>query len=465
MNKSAELRAKALEIEEKAKQEGRDLTAEENQEIDRLLAEANTAEEQEKAEADKAARTQALEDARRKMAAPQPRPTADAKNVVPGKDDDAKAGSNPLLPDGIAATSGVRDMFAEDLNCGFKSYNEFASVVRGMVLKGGMDDRFDKMATIYGANTIVGEDGGFLIPPNFSNRMYERMMTEIPILADCDKIVLTNGNEITITGVQDHDRNSSTYRYGGIVVYRVAEGDALTLSQLKWRKVKIGLDKVGALCAATNEELADVPGYGDRLLNKMADAVGDFMVEDVMWGNGAGQPLGAWASNACISVAKETGQLADSIDLQNVYKMGDNLWEKSEAKAKFYYNRECRTPLRGLKETVGTGGELVKLFERGAPGSGSPDRLDGYPAYSTEHCEALGDSGDLVLGDMTQYALATKGTPQMAQSMHLYFTSMQQAFRVDFRYGGKPLWDKSLRPRKGASTKRVSPWVKLDERA
>lgn len=182
-----------------------------------------------------------------------------------------------------------------------------------------------------------------------------------------------------------------------------------------------------------------------------------------MFGTGVGQPLGAFASDACISTTKETGQAADTVVFENIVNASANLWEQSAGKANWYYNQECLPQLRTMVISVGTGG--IPVWLPGNITSGIPNTLDGRPAYSTEHCEALGDAGDVVVGDFSQYLLATKGTVQTAMSVHLRFDYDEIAFKSTFRVDGRPAWEQSLRPRKGASAKRVSPWVKIAARA
>ena len=89
----------------------------------------------------------------------------------------------------------------------------------------------------------------------------------------------------------------------------------------------------------------------------------------------------------------------------------------------------------------------------------------GRPANSTDHAEALGDSGDILFADWSQYLLAMKGTTATEMSIHLRFDYAETAFRSMFRVDGRPAWDTNMKPRKGAAARRVSPFVKLAARA
>jgi HK97 family phage major capsid protein len=276
------------------------------------------------------------------------------------------------------------------------------------------------------------------------------------------------GNSIDFVAAIDHDKSSTTYRNGGIIVYLVDEGAQITRSTMKIRKLSLKLVKLGAMSFATAEDLADGGISGNDLLNKHADAMGDQWLEYALWGTGAGQPLGifAAANPAVITTSKVAGQLADSLDLSNVLDMQDDLWTGADAGAIWLANRECRKGLRLLKQDIGTGGAPVPLFERGRAG-GAADMLDGRDLWFTDHMPALGDLGDMGLADFGQYVWATKrgGGIETASSIHLRFDYEETAFRSTWRADGRPIWDRAETPRKGASGATVSPYVKLEARA
>jgi hypothetical protein len=84
--------------------------------------------------------------------------------------------------------------------------------------------------------------------------------------------------------------------------------------------------------------------------------------------------------------------------------------------------------------------------------SGSPFKniLAGDPLLFNEHCQTLGTKGDIVLADLSGYALATKqgGGIDFAASIHLFFDQNLTAFRWILRAGGQPyLSAPSPRPR------------------
>jgi HK97 family phage major capsid protein len=90
--------------------------------------------------------------------------------------------------------------------------------------------------------------------------------------------------------------------------------------------------------------------------------------------------------------------------------------------------------------------------------------LLGAPVIETEFNATLGDQGDILLADMSQYKLAQAGTVQSASSIHVQFLTDQTAYRFTARYDGQATWRNALTPYKGTSNT-ISPFVALAERA
>ena len=100
--------------------------------------------------------------------------------------------------------------------------------------------------------------------------------------------------------------------------------------------------------------------------------------------------------------------------------------------------------------------------------SGQPyNTLMGLPLFLTEHCQALGTVGDIVLADWSQYLIGGKagGGVQTASSMHLYFNYDKTVYRFVLRYDGQPWWQTTLTPKHGGAGATMSPFVALATRA
>ena len=83
---------------------------------------------------------------------------------------------------------------------------------------------------------------------------------------------------------------------------------------------------------------------------------------------------------------------------------------------------------------------------------------------TSEYCSTLGTVDDIVLVDLSQYAMIDKGGINQAQSIHVRFTTDEMTFRATYRVDGGVLWKEALTPFKGDSTTTVSPFITLATR-
>ena len=355
----------------------------------------------------------------------------------------------------------AKDMREDDPLCGFENENAYYKAVKRASMGMGLDERLKVSAGAGKAqgSLLSGEEGAFLAPVAVSDRIFERVVGRIDVLSLCDRITVNGFGGVRIAAAKDDDKNASATRHGGVVVYNVAEAGSITTSRMAWREITLMPHKKAALCPVTDEMLETVANFGSRLTAKMGDAIADEVTEDVMFGSGAGVCLGAFKSDCCVVVDKEADQPADTIWAKNIV----NMEAYCSGEGEFWYHPECHTQLALLTLTVGTSG--IPLMLAGGGFTNAPfTTIRGRRATKTDHCEKLGDSGDIVLGDFSQYALCVAGSTKTDMSIHLYFDQAMTAFRAIFGVDGRPYWEKSLRPRKGATDTRISPFVKLAAR-
>ena len=89
--------------------------------------------------------------------------------------------------------------------------------------------------------------------------------------------------------------------------------------------------------------------------------------------------------------------------------------------------------------------------------------LFGRPIIPIEQASTIGDVGDVILADMSQYMLFERaGGAKFDQSMHVRFLYDEMTFRVTWRVNGQPSWKSPLTPANGTNT--LSPFVALQAR-
>jgi len=187
----------------------------------------------------------------------------------------------------------------------------------------------------------------------------------------------------------------------------------------------------------------------------------DFMVnDDILNGAGAAGPMGILNSPALVPVAAEGGQLADTVVTENIIKMWARMHPRSKSNATWFINTNVTPQLYLLEFVVGIGGYPAFMGPGSLPNAPSGSLL-GRPVVETEFNPTLGDVGDILLADMSQYIMIDKDV-QAASSIHVQFLTDQVAFRFVYRCDGMPKIAAPLTPYQGTDT--LSPFVALAAR-
>jgi len=353
----------------------------------------------------------------------------------------------------------------EELTGGFKNLGEFAMSVKNRQDGKSTDERIAKIMTVKtpsGMSEGVDSDGGILVPQEFSNRIYERVYAENNLLARCESLTISRSSIKFKRNAETSRANGS--RWGGVYGYWLAEADQKQKSKPTFGTMELSPHKQAVFVVVTDELLEDADVALDGYLTRCAAAEINFRTSDsLISGTGAGMPLGILNAPCLTTVAKEAGQAADSIVSANVMKMWSRMFASSRANAIWMINQECEQQLQTMTVVVGVGGVPVYL-----PPSGLADRPYGIlysrPVVPVEWCSALGDVGDIILADWSQYLAVTRGAIKSAMSIHLRFDYDETAFRFVFRVDGQPWWASALTPYKGNALNTLSPFVTLQAR-
>jgi HK97 family phage major capsid protein len=348
----------------------------------------------------------------------------------------------------------------------FASNGEFLqAVMRAGVPGGKVDPRLSTRAAT-GLSESIPSDGGFLVDSEMSGGILKNIWETSPILSRVSKVTLTgNKTGMKFNGLDETSRATGS-RAGGITGYWKSEAALKTASKPKFRQIELNLNKLIGLCYATDELLDDAAAL-EQTIREGFRAEFDFLLADaIINGSGAGQPLGIINSGCMVSVGKETGQAADTIVYENVLKMWSRLMASSRPDSIWLINQNCEPQLHQMSLAVGTGGAPVYLPVGGA--SASPySTLFGRPVIPVEHCPVLGDTGDIILADFSQYKAIDKGGMQGDVSIHVQFIYDESVFRFVYRFDGQPVLASAITPfTAGATTATdtLSHFVKLDAR-
>lgn len=349
---------------------------------------------------------------------------------------------------------------------GFKNVGEFALAVRASSRQGStVDPRLIMNAPSTYQQEGVGADGGFAVPPDFRQAIMSKIGEEMSLYARTDQ-QQTTSNNMTFP----LDETSQWQTTGAVRAYWEGEAQLKAQSKTSLTGHTTRLHKIIALVPMTDELIEDAPAM-TGFINKKAPLAIDFVISlAIVSGDGVGKPLGILNSPATISVAKETSQVADTVVAENVNKMWARMPAANRANAVWIINQDVEPQFEQMsfkvKNVAGTenvGGWPLYMPPGGI--SAAPfATLKGRPVLPGQYAETVGDKGDIILADLSQYLTITKvGGIRQDVSIHLWFDYDVTAFRFVLRIGGQPWWTKVLQPRVGSTT--YSPFVTLDDRA
>ena len=451
--RQAELIDEAKAIQAAAEADNRDVTEDEDARIEALIAEADELEEEYK---------QRLEDDKRAV---RKAALADAESRM------------SRLPEARTALGGglgrrvthMADRVMDNPTRGFSSFGEFFSLVQNAYTPGQpiTDERLLRMhAAATGLNQAQGSQGGYLVPPAFSQMIWDGM-NAMPdnLMQYCDVHPMDGMESLTFNANAETSRVTGS-RYGGLQAYWIAEAAEKTASMPRFRRMTLEPHELAVLVYVTDKLLRNAPALEGYLRKAAGEEIMWLVNDAIINGTGAGQPLGIMNSSALISIAKETNQPADTMELENVNKMYARLLSRARMGAAWYINQDVEVELENMSASVGTGGFPVYLpSPNGFPTiTEMPNsRLKGLPVRPVEYMRTVGDKGDILLANLNYYALGVQGGIQEAMSIHVRFQFNESAFRFVFSVAGEPWLNTPLTPANGTNT--LSPFVTLDARA
>ncbi len=366
----------------------------------------------------------------------------------------------PVNPGGFATTKPAEVKSKPEA---FKSLGEQLDAIRRASTPGySIDRRLAEQKAISGMSETAPEDGGYLVQTDFATELLRRTYdTGILTSRVRRQTVGPNANGLTVNAVAETSRATGS-RWGGVQVYWREEAGTVTNKQPAFRRMKLQLNSLMGLCYATDELLADATALGGIIQTAFAEEFGFVLDDAIIRGSGNGQPYGILNSNAYVSVAKETGQDADTVVWENVVKMWNRLWNRSRTNAAWFIHQDVLPQLQQMAMVVGVGGVPVYMPATGA--AGSPySTLFGRPVIEIEQADTVGDQGDIMLLDLSQYLMIEKGGMESATSIHVRFLYGENTYRFILRADGQPIWHSPLTLYNSATT--VAPFVLLDERA
>jgi HK97 family phage major capsid protein len=346
--------------------------------------------------------------------------------------------------------------------CGFQTPGDLLTAVKDAAIRPhAVDERLRPLAAAGSdeQGTYSDPAGGFLVPDSIAPFVanVQDGGEEDPAIGRTLPVPMSTPVVHVSARV---DKTHTTSVSGGLRVYRRPETVDITTSRGEYERITLDAQEAIGLTFATNELVMDsFPSFAAVLGASYRDEFNATFLEERIRGTGVGEMQGILTSPALITVSKEGGQAADTIVGDNVIKMRARCW--GYRRAVWIANHDAVSQICRLTITIGTAGAQIPAWRPGNE-DGTPDSLLGRPLIYSESASTLGDVGDLMLVNWSQYLDGTYQPFQGISSLHVRYLAHETAFKFWVRNAGAGWWRSALTPRRSTTT--LSPYVTLAAR-
>lgn len=322
------------------------------------------------------------------------------------------------------------------------------------------ENRLRAVNAASGVSTSVAGEVGFLVQTDIAAGLRNTAMDTGVLASRVDRMQIgPNSDGMEFYEVEDKDKSQGPWG-GSFRVYRKGEKSVMeTTIGLNTKPREIRLEDMYGLLFVTNRTLRDTVALTSFINRGFSDNFSWKLDNEIWEGNGSGQCLGIMNSPVLVTVAKETGQAAGTLTVNNILKMFYSMPGRYLPNAAWFVSQ---VGVQEILPTLTIKDHPVYMPPTGLAG-GMYGTLLGRPIIPIEQAPALGSKGDIVLADFKQYLMVEKGGTEMATSIHVKFLTDETAFRFIMRNNGQP-WDNApITTAKG--NKKMSPFITLAERA
>lgn len=265
----------------------------------------------------------------------------------------------------------------------------------------------------------VDADGGYLVPEEYDSRLIDGLSEE-NIFRKLATTIKTGGQ---------HKINIAS---SAPAAAWIDEGGALTFGDATFAQINLDAHKLHVAIKVTEELLYDnVFRLDSYILEKFSKALANAEEDAFLNGDGKGKPLGILNATGGGQVGV-TAASATAITADEVMNLIYSLKRPYRKNAKFIVNDQTLAVLRKLKD-----GNGIYLWQPSMQ-AGEPDRLLGYPIYTTAYMPTIA-AGKVVLafGDYSYYNIGDRGSRSFAELKELYAGNGMVGYVAKERVDGK----------------------------
>lgn len=264
----------------------------------------------------------------------------------------------------------------------------------------------------------VDANGGYLVPDEYDRRLIDGL-TESNVMRSLATTITTSG---------EHKINIAATKPAASWI---EEGGALTFGDATFDQILLDAHKLHVAIKVTEELLYDnafdLEGY---ILDQFSKALGNAEEDAFLNGDGVGKPLGIFAASGGGQIGVTTaGQTIVADEIINLVYALKRPYRKN---AVFITNDQTLSIVRKLKD------DTAAYIWQPSYQAGEPDRLLGYPVYTSPYVPTLAaEKPVFAFGDFSYYNIGDRGTRSFAELKELFAGNGMVGFVAKERVDGK----------------------------
>lgn len=308
-----------------------------------------------------------------------------------------------------------------------------------MLASGKYEPRLEK-------RTFVAKDGpsgGYQVPEELAAMLIDKSLEDEIVRPRATVYpMMSETKNISAWAGENHTANV----YGGFVGTWMGENQTQDIQTGKMRLKKMTAQKLGIYTEASREVLSDGMDFGTQIGGALTKAIGFYLDSAFLAGNGVSKPLGVINSQSRVKVMRDS----TGVYYSDVVSMFGRLHPACHKTAVWICNYETLPRLMKMKDDSSS---LVwsPVHAYGISGP-VPTSLFGKEIIFTEKLPGLGYTGDVVLCDLSQYAIGLRQELVLEKSNVPGWLRDTESFRAIMRVDGGELWKDPVTPANGSET-------------
>lgn len=315
-----------------------------------------------------------------------------------------------------------------------------------------------RLTSVYNSTKDLGEGtgsgGGFLVPTeyatsllqvaNMQNAVYSRVQ-KIPVGVESGTYPALDQYVTPTAGV------GQTAGAAGVTAAFTQAGTTFTETEPKFSMLQWRVTKVGGMTEVENELIEDSPFAIEALLRGLfAVAIAAKNERNILRGTGVGEPLGILNAPAAIGISDSTTSNFKWADVAAMYAR----FKGVGGQPTWIIHPSVWPQIMVMAN--GTDNVWQANIQQGPT-----NVLNGYPIIVSEHLPQLGNTGSVLLADLSGYLMFERAGLSIAYSSEVGFTRDVGTWRFRQRNDGKPWLLNTIKLSDPQGSYSVSPFLYL----